>query len=81
MYHLVENLRKVAIMLKPIMKNTSNQILSQLGINGESLTSWESLKDYNLLESDIKVIEKGTPLFIRLDTEEEVKYIKERMKK
>lgn len=81
MYHLTENLRKVAIMLKPVMKRTSNEILHQLGINREDLTSWESLKENNLLSHDIKVIEKGNPLFIRLDINEEVEYIKDKMKK
>ena len=33
MYHLVEALRKVAILLKPIMEETSNKIFEQLNIN------------------------------------------------
>lgn len=81
MYHLVENLRKVGILLKPVMEDTSNKILEQLGINQEELITWESTKKYDLLKQDIKVIEKGEPLFVRLDIEEEVNYIKEKMKK
>ncbi len=81
MYHLVENLRKVAIMLKPIMTSTSNEILKQLGINDEKLISWEKINDYNLLVNDYKVVEKGNPLFVRLDKEVEIEYIKENMKK
>ena len=68
-------------MLKPVMKNTSNEILSQLGIKEKELTSWESLQKYDLCSNNIKVIEKGNPLFVRLDIESEVNYIKERMKK
>lgn len=81
MYHLTENLRKIAIMLKPVMKDTSNEILTQLGIEDEDLISWESIKRYDLLKRNIRVIEKGRPLFLRLELEEEVNYIKEKMKK
>ncbi len=81
MYHLAENLRKVAIMLKPVMEKTSTEILRQLGIEKEEIISWETLEQYNLLKQDIKVIEKGEPLFVRLEIEEEVEAIKERMKK
>lgn len=81
MYHLTENLRKVAVMLRPVMEGTSNKILEELGIKSKELISWESLKEYDLLKEDIKVIEKGEPLFVRLDMEEEVNAIKEKMKK
>ena len=80
MYHLAENLRKIGILLKPIMDNTSKEILSQLGIDDEKLVIWESLKQNNLLQNEIKVIEKGNPLFVRLDMNEEAQYIKEKMK-
>jgi len=76
MYHLAENLRKIGILLKPIMDNTSKEILSQLGIDDEKLVTWESLKQNNLLQNEIKVIEKGNPLFVRLDMNEEAQYIK-----
>lgn len=81
MYHLVENLRIVAILLKPFMKHTSKKMLEQLGIKQEELTTWDSIKEYGKLEEGIKVIEKGEPLFMRLEVEEEVNYIKEEMKK
>lgn len=81
MYHLTENLRKIGIMLKPIMEKTSLEILKQLGINKEEFSSWETLKKYDILGGDIRVIEKGEPLFVRLDKETEAEYIKERMKK
>ena len=81
MYHLIENLRKIAIMLKPILTKTSNEIIKQLGITDESLISWETLNKYNMPLENFKVIEKGEPLFVRLDKEEEIEYIKEKMKK
>ena len=79
MYHLVENLRKVAILIKPFMPETSANILKQLGIQNEENTTWDSLKDYDKLKN-IQVIEKGIPLFLRLDAEKEIDYIKQGMK-
>ena len=37
LYHLVENLRKIAIMLNPFMQDTSKSIMEQLGIEKEEL--------------------------------------------
>ncbi len=81
MYHLVENLRIVAVLLQPFMKETSKKMLEQLGIKDENLTNWDSIDEYGKINEGIKVIEKGEPLFMRLDMEEEVNYIKEGMKK
>ena len=79
MYHLVENLRKIAILLKPILNDTPNQIFAQLGIKNKTLQTWESLKEENVLLENVKVIEKGDPLFVRLEVEEEISYIKNGM--
>ena len=81
MYHLCENLRKVAILISPFMEETSNRIFNQLGLNNENLQTWESLYEYDKIPDSTKVIEKGEPLFVRLDLEEEVSYIKEQMSK
>ena len=78
-YHLIENLRKIAIVILPVMENTGREILRQLGIEEESLKSWESLNKYNQI-TNAKVIEKGEPLFMRLNTEEEIDYLKSAMK-
>ena len=80
MYHLIENLRRIAILIKPFMNETSENILRQIGINSDKLKTWESLGDYTKLK-DIKVIEKGEPIFMRLNTEEEIEYIKQTMEK
>ncbi len=81
MYHLSENLRRIAIMILPIMNNTGNDILRQLGINEGELKGWESIKDKTKIKEGTKVIEKGEPLFMRLDMKEETEYIKSQMKK
>ena len=80
MYNLVDSLRKVAILIKPFMSNTSNKIFNQLGITDDNIKTWDSLKENNVL-NEIHVIEKGEPLFLRLDVEEELKYIQEAMHK
>lgn len=79
MYHLIENLRKIAILIKPFMEATSENILNQIGITDETLKQLDSIKEYELIK-DIKVIEKGEPIFMRLNQEEEVTYLKDIMK-
>ena len=80
MYHLIENLRKIAILIKPFMNDTAENILRQIGVKDKKLMTWDSLKQYDKL-NEIKVIEKGEPIFMRLNTEEEVEFIKNLMKK
>ncbi len=79
MYHLIENLRKIAILIKPFMNNTAENILRQIGIEKEELKNWENLNDYKKLEN-VNVIEKGEPIFMRLNVDEEVEYLKNVMK-
>ena len=80
MYHLVENLRKIAILIRPLMEDTSDKMFYQLGIKSEELKKWDTLKQNDLIPSGTKVINKGEPLFMRLDMEEEVEYMKQKMK-
>ena len=81
MYHLAENLRKVAIMLQPFMPETGKNMLEQLGIKDEEWRTWDSLEKKEYTGKNRKVIEKGIPLFVRLDAPKEIEYIKEEMKK
>ena len=80
MYHLIENLRKIAIMIKPFMNETADNILHQIGIENNDQKVWNSLQEYDKIQN-IKVIEKGQPIFMRLNVAEEVEYIKGLMKK
>ena len=73
-YHLIENIRKIAIILLPIMEETSMSIFKQIGVS-EQLQTWESLKDYEKLEN-IEVTSKGEPLFMRKEMEEELEYLR-----
>lgn len=79
-YHLIENLRKIAILIRPFMEDTSNNILRQIGIENYENIKWEDIKQYDSLK-DLKVIEKGEPIFMRLNAEEEIEYLKSQMKK
>ena len=74
MYHLIENIRKVGIILLPFMEETSQNLLRQIGVPQE-LQTWESLSNYEELK-DVKVIEKGEPLFMRKNMEEELEYLR-----
>ncbi len=78
MYHLVENLRRIAILIAPYMTHTSKNILEQLNIPQE-LQTWDSLQEYTKL-NNIKVTEKPEVLFARLDAETEIETIKNMMK-
>lgn len=81
MFHLVENLRKIAILLKPFMPETAEKIFCQLGFQSEVLKTWESLKISDIISENRKVVEKGEPLFMRKEREEEIEFIKSIMKK
>ena len=79
MFNLAESLRKIAIMAKPFIPNSSKEILRQLSISEEDAV-WDNLKEYNIIKENTKIVEKGEPLFVRLEKEEEVEYIKSQMK-
>lgn len=77
-YHLIENLRRIAILISPFMCETAKNMFTQLGIEKEELKTWESLEKYDNLKN-IKVTKKANPLFMRLNVEEEIEYIKDKM--
>ena len=56
------------------MEETAKNLLHQIGITKEFQT-WNSLYEYDKLKG-IKVIEKGEPLFMRKDIEEELEYLR-----
>lgn len=77
LYHLVESLRVIAVLLQPFIRATSKKIFEQLGLT-EGEFSLENLTfDYSFTNP---VVKKGEPIFPRLDTEKEVAYIKQQMK-
>ncbi|MCZ2260559.1 methionine--tRNA ligase [Sporosarcina sp. G11-34] len=78
MANLASSLRHIAVLLQPFMTKSPKQIVGQLGLD-ESLLSWETLGDFNAIPKGTKVIEKGIPVFPRLDPEIEVVYIRDQM--
>ncbi len=78
MAHLAESLRRIAILLKPFLTKTPDKMFAQLNISDEELQSWDSLGNFGGIPGGTKV-DKGEPIFPRLDMAEEVNYIKEQM--
>ena len=68
-YNLCEVLRVCGILLKPILPNSSDEILKQLGVTG-GLASYESALEFGKPET-FKV-EKGGILFARIDVKAEL---------
>src|SRR5699024_10122453 len=75
MAHLAESLRITAIMLKPFLTDAPDEMFKQLGISEESLQSWNSLYEQGQIFAGTNV-EKGKPIFPRLEMDKEVKTIK-----
>ncbi|MFC0559570.1 methionine--tRNA ligase [Halalkalibacter alkalisediminis] len=73
MYHLAESLRQVSIMVQPFMTATPKRIWAQLGLK-EEVTAWSTLTTFAQIPTGTKV-EKGEPIFPRLEMEEEVAHI------
>ncbi|MBS4179745.1 methionine--tRNA ligase [Lederbergia citrea] len=80
MVHLAESLRRIAILLKPFLTKTPGKIFEQLNINNEQFTSWESLSKFGAIPENTSVVEKGEPIFPRLEMEDEIAFIKDQMK-
>ena len=78
MSHLAESLRYVAVLLQPFLTETPKRMFAQLGIQDEQLMSWDSLQTFGASQLE-RVVEKGAPLFPRLDVQEEVQYIQSQM--
>lgn len=78
MWNLAESLRQTAVLIQPFMTNAPKQIVEQLGLTPESLT-WDSLDVSTTIPIGTKVVEKGVPIFPRLEVEPEIAYIREQM--
>ena len=76
MAHLAASLRVVAHLVQPFMMTTSNAIMEQLGL--PVVFDLENLELSGFPEN-VTVIPKGTPIFPRLDMDEEIAYIQSQM--
>lgn len=77
--HLAASLRLVAILIQPVMTHTPKEIFAQLGLNSDDMAIQGV--SYFDLPAGTQVVAKGTPIFPRLDVEEEQEYIKSKMTK
>src|SRR5690625_421696 len=78
--HLADTLRVIAILLQPFLTEAPKEVFKQLGINDEAMKQWDSIYELGAIKVGTKV-EKGKPIFPRLDVKEEVKTIKNLMQK
>ena len=76
MSHLAASLRVVAHLIQPFMMNTSNAIMEQLGLGLDFDLENLTLAGF---PENVTVVAKGTPIFPRLDMEEEIVYIQSQM--
>lgn len=76
MAHLAASLRVVAHLIQPFMMTTSNAIMEQLGL--PVTFDLENLELSGFPEN-VTVVSKGTPIFPRLDMDEEIAYIQSQM--
>ncbi len=76
--HLAESLRHTAIMLRPFLTSTPSKMFEQLGITDTKLQTWESMDTFGVDLQGLSV-QKGDPIFPRLEMEEEVQAIKNMM--
>jgi methionyl-tRNA synthetase len=72
LYTLAECVRRVAVMVGFVMPRTPARIYEQLGVEDESLKTWDSLlKPFAVLPAGLHV-HKGAALFPRLDVQKEI---------
>jgi methionyl-tRNA synthetase len=77
MNHLAESLRIIAVLIQPMMTQSPAKIFAQLGLDPKQL-ELQGLK-FGEIPAETKVVEKGTPIFPRLDVEKEVEFLKNKM--
>ena len=76
MSHLSNNLYIISILLSPVLVETPKKVFAQLGLD-EKLFDFNNLKTYGVVGG--QKVNKGEPLFPRLDFDTEVTYIKSLM--
>ncbi len=81
MLHLIESLRIASLLLQPFLTRAPKLIWTQLGITGDEAAewrTWDSLRTFGVIAAGTK-LQKGDPIFPRLDPEVEVANIVEAM--
>ena len=75
LYHLVETIRFIAVLLQPFIPETASKIADQLNIKN---LSFESLDTFGVYET--QTLGKGTPLFERYDLDLKIQSILDQKK-
>src|SRR5699024_12350870 len=78
--HLAESLRVAGVMLQPFLTDSPEEIFKQLGITNEKQKEWDRLHHAGQIKAGTRV-QKGNPIFPRLEVEKEVQVMKDMMKK
>ncbi|MDR1364114.1 MAG: methionine--tRNA ligase [Oscillospiraceae bacterium] len=72
LYTILESLRVISILIKPIMPETAEKIQIQIGAKDvKNICAWEDSKKWGLLNKELKVV-KINALFPRIDCEKEL---------
>ncbi|GGE21978.1 methionine--tRNA ligase [Marinithermofilum abyssi] len=70
LYHVMESLRMVSILIQPFLVRTPRRMWEQMGLSEGEATSWDSLYRFGSYPAGTKV-NKQKPLYPRLDVKEE----------
>ena len=73
LYQLMETIRIVSILLKPVMPNTMPEIQRQIGAT-EDVVTWESAGTLHALSQET-VVATGNVLFPRIEMEKEMEFL------
>jgi len=74
MYHLIEAIRIIAVLIEPVMTHTPAKIYEQIGLTDESLMVYDSIHTFGGYPAGGKVC-KGEALFPRIDVAKELDII------
>lgn len=79
MAHLAASLRVIASLISPVMTHAPKEIFTQLGLDINDL----AISDLKMsdLPAGAQVVAKGTPIFPRVDMDEEIDFLKSQMTK
>ncbi len=77
LYHLSEGIRHIAVMLLPIMPQTAQTIITQLG---SPEATFESIDNYDGMRC-VENIQKPEALFVRVDADKKLKEIENQLSK
>lgn len=71
LYHLVEGIRIISVLIQPFLFHTSRKIWQQINVSEGAATTWETSYTFGIYPVGTKV-EKGEALFPRIDIKAEL---------